>query len=222
MGFSGFEITGGKFMLLNGGISLCIYPTKYSLTIPAGQPFYAQTLPYTDYLSKKDAITGIPCYWEGTNTAIEYFIANDSWYIKVFYDDIDDDIHYYYQWQLKPGPGCPPCSINDFGLMYTTEYELPPGGTYGPDPGPLLGLSLVATCDTGMSDEYAYVKHASRDAKPIQSHDLAIIDNLATCSECEERPEGCWKKREYQSTLDYTAAGVKAAENHDCPIGKLK
>ena len=42
------------------------------------------------------------------------------------------------------------------------------------------------------------------------------------CHDCNERPAGCWKTREYGCQRAYREAGQRAAETADCPIGKLK
>ena len=63
-----------------------------------------------------------------------------------------------------------------------------------------------------MAEEIA-CQAASRDAR--------IKANKATCKNCFERPDGCWKNGEIGCMGCYTQLEQKAAYEGNCPIGKL-
>ena len=48
-----------------------------------------------------------------------------------------------------------------------------------------------------------------------------IVLRMAVCRECSERPDGCWKAREYGCPIERYAASRQAAERAECPLGKL-
>jgi hypothetical protein len=45
--------------------------------------------------------------------------------------------------------------------------------------------------------------------------------NKQICRECDERPQGCWKARDYGCTCEYRAAESEAAKTSNCPLLKL-
>ena len=62
---------------------------------------------------------------------------------------------------------------------------------------------------------------ASAVAETIRADSIKILANIGICHGCHERPEGCWRAKEYGCMLQMQKAGRVAAESKDCPLKKL-